>query len=178
LLLFVFVLCLVYPLLPVSLDCPFCIAPSVFNNVYLKRYVTRCWFIWIVYLIEVITYQLTIPNGTYTTWFPQNKSIIKPKCFDRLYCFWYIHDTRRDVPIFKFLWTVKLRSKCDIWFTGVLWYDILLSTIAIDVFYLTNSNYYIITNHHACASLRHGNKVMVMYFMMKTNPFLVQHLLA
>jgi hypothetical protein len=32
--LFVFVLCLVYPLLPVSLDCPFLIVPSVFSNVY------------------------------------------------------------------------------------------------------------------------------------------------
>jgi len=26
----------VYPMLPVSLDCPFCIAPSVFSNVYLS----------------------------------------------------------------------------------------------------------------------------------------------
>ena len=33
--LFVFVLCLVYPMLPVSLDCIFLIAPSVFSNVYL-----------------------------------------------------------------------------------------------------------------------------------------------
>ena len=32
--LFVFVLCLVNPMLPVSLDCPFVIAPSVFFNVY------------------------------------------------------------------------------------------------------------------------------------------------
>ena len=32
--LFVFVLCLVYPMLPVSLDCPFLIAPLVFSNVY------------------------------------------------------------------------------------------------------------------------------------------------
>jgi hypothetical protein len=32
--LFVFVLCLVYPVLPVSLDCPFLIAPSVISNVY------------------------------------------------------------------------------------------------------------------------------------------------
>ena len=31
----VFVLCLVYPMLTVSLDCPFLIAPSVFSNVYL-----------------------------------------------------------------------------------------------------------------------------------------------
>jgi hypothetical protein len=34
--LFVFVLFLVYPLLPVSLDCPFLIAPSVFSNIYLS----------------------------------------------------------------------------------------------------------------------------------------------
>ena len=34
--LFVFVLCLiVYPMLPVSLDCPFLIVPSVFSNVYI-----------------------------------------------------------------------------------------------------------------------------------------------
>ena len=33
--LFVFVLCLMYPMLPFSLDCPFVIAPSVFSNVYL-----------------------------------------------------------------------------------------------------------------------------------------------
>jgi len=35
LILFVFVLCLVYPMLLVYLDCPFLIAPSVFSNVYL-----------------------------------------------------------------------------------------------------------------------------------------------
>jgi hypothetical protein len=33
--LFIFVLCLVYTMLPVSLDCPVLIAPSVFSNVYL-----------------------------------------------------------------------------------------------------------------------------------------------
>jgi hypothetical protein len=32
----IFVLCLVYPVLPVSLDCPFCIAPLVFSDVYLS----------------------------------------------------------------------------------------------------------------------------------------------
>ena len=32
---FLFIFCrLVYPMLPVSLDCPFLIAPSVFSNVY------------------------------------------------------------------------------------------------------------------------------------------------
>ena len=30
-----YVICLVYPMFPVSLDCPFLIAPSVFSNVYL-----------------------------------------------------------------------------------------------------------------------------------------------
>ena len=34
-LLFVFALCLVCPILPVSLDCPFLIASSFFSNVYL-----------------------------------------------------------------------------------------------------------------------------------------------
>ena len=29
---------LVYPMLPVSLDCPFLIAPSIFSNVYLLQY--------------------------------------------------------------------------------------------------------------------------------------------
>jgi hypothetical protein len=29
---------LVYPMLPVSLDCPFLIFPSVFSNVYLNNY--------------------------------------------------------------------------------------------------------------------------------------------
>ena len=33
--LFVFILCLVYLMFPVSLDCPFVIGPSVFSNVYL-----------------------------------------------------------------------------------------------------------------------------------------------
>jgi hypothetical protein len=38
--LFVFVLCLVYPMLPVSQDCPFLIAPSVFSNVYFFKWLT------------------------------------------------------------------------------------------------------------------------------------------
>ena len=37
--LFVFVLCLVYPMLPVSMDCLFFIAPSFFSNVYLHHVV-------------------------------------------------------------------------------------------------------------------------------------------
>jgi hypothetical protein len=34
--------CLVYPLLPVSLDCPSLIAPSVFSNVYLFCLSSSC----------------------------------------------------------------------------------------------------------------------------------------
>ena len=41
--LFVFVECLVYPILPVSLDWPFLIAPSVFSNVYLIRIKSCFW---------------------------------------------------------------------------------------------------------------------------------------
>jgi hypothetical protein len=35
--LFVVVLCLVYPMLSVSLDCPFVITPLVFSNVFLPK---------------------------------------------------------------------------------------------------------------------------------------------
>jgi hypothetical protein len=36
------ILCLVYPMLPVSLDCPFSIAPSVFSTVYITAYSLSC----------------------------------------------------------------------------------------------------------------------------------------
>ena len=50
-LVFVFVLCLVYPMLPVSLDCLFLIAPWVFSNVYLSCVLCTlcCQCLWIVY---------------------------------------------------------------------------------------------------------------------------------
>jgi hypothetical protein len=35
--LLVLVLCIAYPMLPMSLDCPFLIVPSVFSNVYSKK---------------------------------------------------------------------------------------------------------------------------------------------
>ena len=43
---------IVYPVLPVSLDCPFLIAPSVFSNVYLQ-------FLWIVHFWLPLRYSLT-----------------------------------------------------------------------------------------------------------------------
>ena len=49
---------LVYPMLPVSLDCPFWIAPSVFYNVYLSCVLCTlcCQFLWIVYLGYCLTF--------------------------------------------------------------------------------------------------------------------------
>ena len=46
-----FVLYLVYPMLPVSLDCPFLIVPSVFSNVFLSCVLCTlcCQFLWIVH---------------------------------------------------------------------------------------------------------------------------------
>ena len=54
--LFVFILCIVYPLLSVSRDCPFKIAPSVFYDVYSNITVCvfwiwnlcRLWYLWYV----------------------------------------------------------------------------------------------------------------------------------
>ena len=44
-----FVLCLVYPMVTVSLDCPFVIAPSVFSSIYLSCVLCTlcCQFLWI-----------------------------------------------------------------------------------------------------------------------------------
>jgi hypothetical protein len=72
--LFVFVLCLVYPMLPVSLDCPFLIATSVFSNVYIQYNpfivlfclssscvlcTQCCQFLWIVHFWLPLRYSLT-----------------------------------------------------------------------------------------------------------------------
>jgi len=52
---------LVYPMLPVSLDCPFWIAPSVFYNVYLSCVLCTlcCQFLWIVYFWLPLQYSIT-----------------------------------------------------------------------------------------------------------------------
>ena len=47
---------LVYHVLPISLDCLFFIAPSVFSNVYLQ-------FLWIVYFLWPLRYSLTFINS-------------------------------------------------------------------------------------------------------------------
>ena len=56
-----FVLCLVYPMLPVSLDCIFLIAPLVFSNVYLSCVLCTlcCQFLWIMYFWLPLWYSLT-----------------------------------------------------------------------------------------------------------------------
>jgi hypothetical protein len=56
-----FVLCLMYPMLPVSLDCLFLIAPLVFSDVYLSCVLCTlcCQFFWIVYFWLPLWYSLT-----------------------------------------------------------------------------------------------------------------------
>jgi hypothetical protein len=56
-----FVLCIVYPMLPVSLGCIFLIAPLVFSNVYLSCVLcTLCYqILWIVHLWLPLWYSLT-----------------------------------------------------------------------------------------------------------------------
>ena len=67
---FVFVLCLVYPILSVSLVCPLLIAPSVFSNVYLFGLSSSsvlctqcCQFLWFVHsclpLRIVLTFRIS-----------------------------------------------------------------------------------------------------------------------
>ena len=53
--------CFVYPMLPVSLYCPFLIAPSVFSNVYLSCVLCTlcCQFLWIVHFWLPLRYSLT-----------------------------------------------------------------------------------------------------------------------
>ena len=50
--LFVFVMCLVYPMLPISLDFPSFIAPSVFCNVYFLKVVIDKYFLWMYHTIN------------------------------------------------------------------------------------------------------------------------------
>jgi hypothetical protein len=56
-----FVLCLVYPMFPVSLVCIFLISPLVFSNVYLSCVLCTlcCQFLWIVYFWLPLWYSLT-----------------------------------------------------------------------------------------------------------------------
>jgi hypothetical protein len=56
-----FVLCLVYPMLSDSLDCPFVIAPLVFSNVDLSCVLCTlcCQILWIVHLWLPLWYSLT-----------------------------------------------------------------------------------------------------------------------
>ena len=50
--LFVFVMCLVYPMLPISLDFPSFIAPSVFCNVYFLKVEIDKYFLWMYHTIN------------------------------------------------------------------------------------------------------------------------------
>ena len=56
-----FVMCFVYPMLPVSLDCPFLFAPSVFSKVYLSCVlcIQCCQCLWIVHAWIPLRFSLT-----------------------------------------------------------------------------------------------------------------------
>ena len=54
---FVFVLCLVYPMLPFSLDCPFLITPPVFSGLSILDYPSG--FLWIVHSWLPLRFSLT-----------------------------------------------------------------------------------------------------------------------
>ena len=53
---FVFFLCLVYPMLPMSLDCPFLIATSVFSNVYLSIFHQLTLSEWWLHHVSFVNY--------------------------------------------------------------------------------------------------------------------------
>jgi hypothetical protein len=67
-------MCLVYPMLPVSLDCHYLIAPSVFSNVYLSCVLCTlcCQFLWIV-IIQIMTIQRNWQHRVHKTQEKQNK---------------------------------------------------------------------------------------------------------
>ena len=69
--LFVFVMCLVGPMSPVSLNCPFLICPSVFSNVYSRYnsifFLTSCVLMQIfVHFIQLLTFdEVDNPRNRY-----------------------------------------------------------------------------------------------------------------
>jgi len=84
--LFVFVLCLVYPMLPVSLDCPSLIAPSVFSNVYLLV-MTNVIFLVICFMFQHI--RLVIRHIRFHIWPYFSLEIFDSTILPRLPCFRY-----------------------------------------------------------------------------------------
>jgi hypothetical protein len=98
-----YVLCLVYPMLPVFLDCPFLIAPSVFSNVYLPPIVCpvscvlcdQCFqYFWIVHSRLLPRFSLTfiyyLVYVLYFVWpmFPVSLDcpfLITPSVFSNVY---------------------------------------------------------------------------------------------
>jgi hypothetical protein len=61
---FIFGLCIVYPMLPVSLDCSFLVVPSVFSNVYL----------WLCYCTVHAYVVIYICDNMWSFWMKANMS--------------------------------------------------------------------------------------------------------
>ena len=85
-----FVLCLVYPMVTVSLDCPFVIAPSVFSSIYLSCVLCTlcCQFLWIFHFCLSLRYSLTficpVSCVPYVTSFSGLYFFIAPSVFSNI----------------------------------------------------------------------------------------------
>ena len=85
-----FVLCLVYPMVTVSLDCPFVIVPSVFSSIYLSCVLCNlcCQFLWIFHFCLSLRYSLTficpVSCVPYVTSFSGLYFFIAPSVFSNI----------------------------------------------------------------------------------------------
>jgi hypothetical protein len=119
---FVFVLCLVYQMLSVSLVCPFLIAPSVFSNVYLFGLSSSsvlctkcCQFLWFVHSWLPLRFSLTficlvclrqvscVPNVVSFSVCP---FLIAPSVFSNVYLFGLSSSSVLCTKCCQFLWFV------------------------------------------------------------------------
>ena len=85
-----FAMCLVYPMLPVSLNCPFLIAPSVFSHIYLSCVLCTlcCQFLWIFHFCLSLRYSLAficpVSCVPYVTSFSGLYFFIAPSVFSNI----------------------------------------------------------------------------------------------
>ena len=122
----IFALCLsssCAPLLPVSLDCPFLIAPSVFSNVYLKKRVT-------IYILMVQFFPFATSTGKYIVcprekWSLTNSFLASSQVIMGIHwpCYCTIHVVHCD-SLWYFVWfnsaTFLCLSQTRIWISNVI----------------------------------------------------------
>ena len=88
--------CVVCPMFPVSLDCPFLISPSVFSNVYSDKHY--------LHIPEGVLLECNIPlyKDDNHVWRPRKKIVLASKCL-----FWNHNDLLR----YSLVLTIKLVSR-------------------------------------------------------------------